>query len=273
MLESTGSQFVACRTSTNLSASDGGASHRTSIFCGPPTEHELAVYATMAAQANNSKLYKHLGDESGIMMVMLMARELNIPPMMALNNGIRPIQGNLEISARLLTALIRRAGHVINVVQSTDELCVVEGIRKNNRERLTTSYSIEDAKRASLIRPGGGWVKNPRDMCFARAVSRLGRQLFSDVIGIGYVEGEVSERYETTPSADVYCTVPSKEEETTVEEFLNQFEVEERPSWLAYLQAVSSTFGWTKKDTIGKFSQNLNETRAKFDKWKNKASL
>lgn len=44
-----------------------------------------------------------------------------------------------------------------------------------------------------MIKPGGVWAKYPEDMIYARALSRLARRLFADVIGTAYVEGEIRE--------------------------------------------------------------------------------
>ncbi len=159
---------------------------------GLPSEHEMDVYRTMAKGAITSGMYK--GNEHGVIMIMLAARELGIPPMAALNGGIHLIQGKVEISARMMSALIRKAGHSLMVKESTDDICVVEGVRVDNGNRFTASYTLQDAQKAGLVRSGGGWTKFPKDMCFARAMSRLARQLFSDVIGIGYVEGEIQDK-------------------------------------------------------------------------------
>lgn len=159
---------------------------------GLPSQHEMEVFRTMAKGAVQSRMYK--GDESSVIMIMLAARELGIPPMAALNGGLHLIQGKVEISARMMSALIRKAGHSLILKESTDEKCVLVGIRKDNQDTFEASYTIHDAHKAGLVKSGGGWVKFPKDMCFARALSRLSRQLFSDVIGIGYVEGEIVER-------------------------------------------------------------------------------
>jgi len=46
-----------------------------------PTEHEMMVYHTMAEQAIESKMYgSNFKDKSAVMMIMLSARELGIPP-------------------------------------------------------------------------------------------------------------------------------------------------------------------------------------------------
>lgn len=156
-----------------------------------PTDHEMMVFNTMATQAVESKMYKGIGDQAGVMMIMLSARELGISPMQALNGGLNIIQGKVEISARMMGALIRKAGHSISIVESTDTLCTLKGTRADNGDTLEATYSVIEAQKAGLIRNGGGWTKCPKDMCFARAISRLARQLFADVIGIGYVEGEI----------------------------------------------------------------------------------
>lgn len=258
---------LVVRESSSVQAVEGGTSPGPSLCMGPPTQHELAVYNTMAVNAESSEMYKHLGDKNAIMMVMLIARELGVPPMTAINRGIVPIQGNLEISARLLTALIRRAGHRLNIVESTDQICVIEGVRKDTGEKLKTSYSVEDAKKAGLVRSGGGWVRNPRDMCFARAASRLARQLFSDVIGMGYVEGEIRER--VSPVEKI--TEPEKEEGEVVSEFLKKLD-KDQDMWMKYIQIVSEKYGWSKRSTIEKFEENIEETQKKFESWKAKST-
>lgn len=166
------------------------------VSTGIPSTHELAVYQTVAKHASQSNMYRNMGGEAGILMIMLAARELNIPAMQALNGGIHIIQGKVEISARMMNALIRRAGHSLKILESTDSVCTIQGTRKDNGDTGTATYTIADAQKAGLVRAGGGWIKYPGDMCFARALSRLSRQLFADVIGIGYVEGEVSKQEE-----------------------------------------------------------------------------
>jgi len=150
------------------------------VRSGAPSEHEMMVFQTMAKAAVDSKMYKGVGEQAGVMMIMLSARELGIPPCQALNGGINIINGKAEISARMMSALIRKAGHEIRIKESTENLCVLVGTRKDTGESQEASFSLEEAQRAGLVKIGGGWAKWPKDMCFARALSRLARQLFSD---------------------------------------------------------------------------------------------
>ncbi len=78
-----------------------------------PQAQEFQMYQTIARSAKASGLYG--GDENKIFMVLLAARELGISPMLALNGGIWNIQGKIEISARLMNSMIRRAGHTMQI--------------------------------------------------------------------------------------------------------------------------------------------------------------
>lgn len=159
-----------------------------------PTPHEIAVYQTMAKAAAGTPYWKKLGGEAGILSIMLMAREIDIPPMLAISGGFHNVNGSIEVSARLMNMLIRRRGHKMKIKVSQDDLCVLWGKRADTGEDAEVSYSFEDAKRAHIVKAGGGWEKFPQDMCFARAMSRLGRRLFSDCIGPFYIEGEIPDR-------------------------------------------------------------------------------
>ncbi len=256
-------------------ASNGIAVGRSSV----PSEHEMMVYQTMAEQAVSSKMYKGIGEKAGVMMIMLSARELGISPMQALNGGLNIIQGKVEISARMMSALIRKAGHQISVKECTSTQCILVGKRADTGEVQSSSFSVAEAQLAGLVKPGGGWIKWPKDMCFARALSRLARQLFSDVIGIGYVEGEISQapvekhsEIETIISEEVVNIeeVETENEQAYIDKFLNVFGDEEKPLAREYLTIVQKHFDWCKIKTVKELLKDEEKLFEKFNAWKSK---
>ncbi len=157
-----------------------------------PSQEELNLSQVMAKKATDSQLFAKIGGEAGLLSIMLMARELGIPAFQAIMGGMNVIQGKVEISPRLMNSMIRKAGHKIVIIESTDVICKLNGIRHDTQEDYLAIFSIDDAKRAGLVRSGGGWEKYPSDMLFARCISKLARRLFADVISTAYVEGEIS---------------------------------------------------------------------------------
>lgn len=239
-----------------------------------PTEHEMMVFHTMAETAVNSKMYKTIGERPGIMMIMLAARELGISPMQALNGGLNIISGKVEISARMMNALIRRGGHSISIVESSDSACKLKGRRADNGDTAEVSYTILEAQKAGLVKQGGGWTKNPKDMCFARALSRLARQLFSDVIGIGYVEGEIRSAVSPNQCEVVepqLCIEDAFENEVELRSnYLKIFNSEDHEKAMEYLEVVRAHFGWSTSDTIKELIKSDVKLQAKFEAWKSK---
>jgi len=188
-----------------------------SIYNSFPSSDELKNLQLIAMTAFKSGLYK--GSAEAIIMTLLTARELNVGPMLALNGGVFNINGKVELSARLLGTLIRRSGHIIKVVESTAIKCTLQGIRTDNQDSTETSFTVEEAKKAGLFKIGGGWDKYPEDMCYARALSRLARRLFPDVIGNAYVEGEISGAPKDKPAPESLPEAESEivEPEATIE--------------------------------------------------------
>lgn len=155
-----------------------------------PVGEEMKAIQTMAQYANDSKFFNNLGGMPGIMTIMFRARELGVPLMEAVMGGMHNVMGKITLSPQLMNNMIRKAGHTMEI-DSNDLRCIIKGRRKDTSEEAACSFSIEDAKKAGLYKAGGGWEKYPSDMCFARAMSRLARRLFPDVIGNSYVEGEI----------------------------------------------------------------------------------
>jgi hypothetical protein len=154
-----------------------------------PAAAEFQMFQTIANSAKKSGLYG--GDEHKIFMILLSARELGVSPMLALNGGLWNIQGKVEISARLMNSLIRRAGHTMQITSTRTE-CTIVGMRADTKEVHTEVFTLEMAERAGIAK-GNVWQKYAEDMLYARCMSRLARRLFPDVIGTSYVEGELSE--------------------------------------------------------------------------------
>lgn len=175
-----------------------------------PNQMEIASYKIAAQAAASNPHWRKLGGGGSeeqivgtIFSVMLLAREIGIPPMSAVAWGINNIQGKFEISARGMNQLIRKYGHVLKLKFSTDEMCIIWGKRKDTGEEGEEKFTIQEAARMGVIKEGGAWRKTPSDMLFARAFTRLGRRLFADCIGGFYIEGELQEAILKKPVEEI----------------------------------------------------------------------
>ena len=181
-----------------------------------PSAQEFQMLQVIAKNAQDSGLYAGVGQQAKIFMVLLAARELGVSPMLALNGGIWNISGKIEISARLMNGLIRRAGHSIKIIISNDTHCTLLGTRTDG-DGFECSFNMEDAIKAGLS-GGNVWKKYPADMLYNRCMSRLARRLFSDVIGNSYVEGEIREAKEVEKLEQVECEeITHKKESKSIE--------------------------------------------------------
>ena len=130
------------------------------------------------------------GDRAAVFAAIVWASEVGVGVIQALN-GVHVIEGSVSVKPEMMRALIRRAGHGLEVVESTPERCVIVGERADTGEKGTGSFTIKEAQVAGLTGKAV-WKQYPADMLLARATSRLGRSLFSDVIaGISYTPDEV----------------------------------------------------------------------------------
>lgn len=242
---------------------------------GMPSAQELMVYNTWAKTAVDSQMYRGIGKESGVMMIMLAAREYGIGPAQALNGGLHIIEGKVELSARVMSALIRRSKHKIQILESTESKCVIKGQRVDTGEAHTVTFTIEMAQKAGLIKDKGGWKKTPEDMLFARAMSRLARQLFSDVIGIGYIEGEISDLRASNAEIE-----PSKEEPMLSDEscydindIYKLFDEADRFLVSDFIKEISEHYKWSLPEAVEALLKDVKVTSEKFHNWKNKKKV
>lgn len=174
----------------------------TELATIPPSTAELDSYMRQAELLSQSALVpaKFRGKPADVLVAALQGRELGWGVTTAMTY-IDVIQGVPTISAKGKTALILKAGHSIEEVESSDTRAVVKGTRGDTGKSMTVSYSIEEARKAGLANKDN-WKKHTADMLWARAVSRLCRRFFEDVLGgASYDPTEIDE--DRAPAASV----------------------------------------------------------------------
>ena len=130
------------------------------------------------------------GDGNAVMACILTGEEFGLGPMQSLRM-INIIEGRPSLSAEMMRALVNRAGHRVDVVESKADRVTLAGLRKDTGAKAVATWTLADAKRADLTR-NPAWGKYPRSMLLARATSELCRMLFPDVIGGLYTPEETA---------------------------------------------------------------------------------
>ena len=177
----------------------------------PMTYNDL--YA-LAGQISRSPLIPNAyrGKPADTAIAMMYGQEVGIPPMASLQR-INVIQGKPGLDAQGIVALVRGAGHSITGDISTTS-ATATGKRGDTGDEMTATFTIEDAKHAGLVKPGP-WVQYPDDMLWAKAVTRLGRRLFADVLmGLSYTPDEIEDF--TSPAPAVSSNTAGAPEVTQV---------------------------------------------------------
>lgn len=135
------------------------------------------------------------GNKAAVMACLLFGREQGIGPMTALKE-VSMVDGSPSMSAALMAAKIRSAGHSLTRREIRDEkgnLVATEahGKRGDNGDEDVFRFSLDMAARAGLVNKNN-WKQYPEAMMWARAVSQIARTLFSDVfIGSIYTAEEL----------------------------------------------------------------------------------
>lgn len=104
------------------------------------------------------------GEPEAIVLVGALGAELGIPFVTSLSE-IHVIEGRPSPSAQMRLALVRRAGHEAEFVETTDEHAVIRGRRQERRDDpagwVTVEWTMGQAQRAGLVdRWVEKWTKN-----------------------------------------------------------------------------------------------------------------
>lgn len=170
----------------------------------------LMKYCEVIAKA---PAYQAMGGMPGVFALVMTARELGIGPMMALNGGMYLIppgidkegkqkgQPTVMMAAKTMSMMIWKCGHKIEQIEASDEKVILKGTRTDNGVSMTVTMTMKKAQQAGLSHDNYGkpklwspWHKNSEDMLWKTCIAKLGRRLFTDVIGNAYEPAEFEEK-------------------------------------------------------------------------------
>jgi hypothetical protein len=125
---------------------------------------------------------------------VILGRSLGLSPAQAMM-GLHVVKGRPQVAAVMLGRFLILHGYSYRIVEHTDEVCRIE-FRGHDGEVLgESSFSMDDAKRAKLVRGDSPWQTHPRNMLFARAMSNGVKWFAPDATGgvPVYHEGEIEQ--------------------------------------------------------------------------------
>jgi len=150
---------------------------------------------------------------------LLMGKELGLEPIYSLNN-ITVINNKPSLNADALLAIARRCKgyYGCSFPEETETACTCVIRRKYDNDIIderTVRFTIEDARKAGLIRSGSTWEKYPKRMLKARSQSYAVRDLFGDVLaGISTpeeIEGYSDDKPNPTNTLEIIIEQDSQE--------------------------------------------------------------
>lgn len=166
----------------------------TADLDAPITGGEMAVLYRLAKGLAASGFFKDARDASQAFAKMIFGRDLGLSATQAMTD-IYIVEGKPEMSANLQASKVRSSErYEYRVLELTEQRCEIQFTQQGEELHPTSVFTIEDAKTAELVKPKSGWIKYPRNMLFARAMSNGVAFHCPDVMnGIRvYAEGEIS---------------------------------------------------------------------------------
>jgi hypothetical protein len=188
----------------SVPGADMAAKPSQALVAAPPPEwnkqlepRSMSEAGQLAKWVHESRQFSAYGTPQAVLATVLAGRELGLQAMASLRS-IHIVEGKPTLSADLIRALAMqhpdcRYFRCVARVTTPGEERAVFVTKRGDDPEMSLTYTIEEAKAAGLIRNGSGWVKNPADMCVARASAKLARLVYPEATFGLYLREELEE--------------------------------------------------------------------------------
>jgi hypothetical protein len=163
-------------------------------YTGPlDIDGQLRLAASLA-KARRTIPWQYRENPGDILAVIQHALSLDIQVATALDNLVFSEQGVGGMRAKLMHALLNRAGHEVIVTHHDDRICRMMLRRGDGKRGGGAQWTMAEATRAGLLtKTGTPWHAYGEDMLWARCLSRLARRYAPEVIAGFYVAEELGD--------------------------------------------------------------------------------
>lgn len=162
------------------------------IVAGSPLEKDSMLIGAMI----QSGYFKDATSISKAITKALIGKEMGMS-LVASMNSLYVIDGRVAMDSHAIRNTAVMAGYTIKTLELSKDKCVLEwSVRKDGKTEVlgTSEYTWEDAIKAGLV-DKQNWRKYPKDMLFARAVTRGARMYANQA----FANQPVYEREELSP--------------------------------------------------------------------------
>ena len=180
--------------------------------------NDLVTLQSISKELAQSRLHAHR-NPADVLFVVSVGEFLGLNAATALMN-IYNVNGMPTMKADLKLALAKRHPEYAGCeIDANTERCIVKMKRRNENgteESITSTFTIDDAKRAGLFPKKDNWRMYPQRMLKARAISYAVNDLFPDIV-FGMLSSEEAQdidRHTEKTIATEYKIIESEAETT-----------------------------------------------------------
>jgi hypothetical protein len=154
------------------------------------TPDTLAMILQLAPTIHASRMFPGVSSPEQAAVIMLTGAELGFS-FTASFSLIEMIQNKAALKPQGALALIHRSGNFNIDIEEQNGVCQVAMTRHDTGFSYCAQFTLDDAKRAGLVKPGGAWTTYPTDMLKWRAIARCARVVAPDVLAGLYLSPEL----------------------------------------------------------------------------------
>jgi hypothetical protein len=131
--------------------------------------------------------------DADVLVVLMRGKEMGLSAIQSLQN-LHVIYGKIGMSADLMRARCQSHPDCVRfeIVSADDKQATVEILKAGWPQAQLVTFTMDEARKAGLVKTGGGYEKWTQDMLVARATSRAGRRYFPSVVAGLYTPEELS---------------------------------------------------------------------------------
>lgn len=139
-------------------------------------------------------LPQHIKTPEQAVAITLLAQEMNIPMMTAVNN-MHVVHGRVGLTAGLIVALVLKSGlcEYWTTIESTDKIARIKTKRKGNPDDHIIKFTWEEAVQRGVVNRNPNYKTMPEVMLLRRCETKAARQVYQDVVHGLYDADELNE--------------------------------------------------------------------------------